>query len=89
MGAWVEYIGIVAAFCTTIAFLPQAIQTIRTRHTDDISLSMYIILIIGLSLWLIYGLAINNIPIILANTFTLLLSGVILFIKVQNEWRRK
>ena len=87
MSELTEYLGMAAAFCTTIAFLPQAIQTIKTRHTDDISLSMYIILNIGLTLWLIYGIQLDMLPIILANSCTLVLSTIILAIKVRNEWK--
>jgi MtN3 and saliva related transmembrane protein len=87
MSEYTEYLGMVAAFCTTVAFLPQAIQTIKTRHTDDISLSMYIILNVGLTLWLIYGIQLDMLPIILANCCTLVLSTIILAIKVRNEWK--
>lgn len=89
MNDYTEYLGMVAAFCTTIAFLPQAIQTIKTKHTDDISLSMYLILNVGLTLWLIYGIQLGMLPIILANSCTLVLSTAILYIKVKNTLMRK
>ncbi|MEJ2054543.1 MAG: SemiSWEET transporter [Calditrichaceae bacterium] len=71
-------VGFTAAVFTTISFLPQAIKTIRTRHTKDLSAGMYSLFVIGITLWFIYGFLINDLPVILANGITLLLSLVIL-----------
>jgi MtN3 and saliva related transmembrane protein len=71
--AYVTAIALGAAFCMTIAFLPQAIKTWRTRSTKDISLGTYLIFAIGIALWLIYGLLLHDIPLIAANGVTLLL----------------
>ena len=77
------YIGFFAAFCTTIAFLPQAIKVYRTKSTKDISLYMFLIFTIGVLSWLIYGLIINDWPVILANAVTLILSFFILIFKLK------
>ena len=79
----IKYIGFFAAFCTTIAFLPQAIKVFKTKSTKDISLYMFIIFTIGVLSWLIYGLTINDMPIILANAVTLILSFFILVYKIK------
>jgi len=79
----ITILGLVAAACTTVSFLPQAIKTIRTRHTKDISLVMYSVLILGLILWLIYGLLLKDLPIILANLFTITFSSIILVMKIK------
>jgi MtN3 and saliva related transmembrane protein len=76
-------IGLIAATLTTIAYLPQAIKIIRTRHTKDLSLLMYIVLTIGIVLWLIYGLMLSILPIILANIVTLTLTSIILALKMK------
>jgi MtN3 and saliva related transmembrane protein len=78
-----KYIGFLAAFCTTIAFLPQAIKVFKTRSTKDISLYMSIIFTTGVFFWLIYGLIISDLPIILANVITLVLSIFILIFKIK------
>lgn len=78
-----EVIGMIAAFLTTIAFLPQAIKVIRTKNTQDLSLSMYSILFAGLLLWLIYGIQIDSLPIMIANGITLILSSIILILKMK------
>ena len=78
-----SYIGFFAAFCTTVAFLPQAIKVYKTRSTKDISLYMFLIFTVGVLSWLIYGLIINDLPVILANAVTLVLSLFILIYKLK------
>lgn len=80
----VEIIGIIAAFCTTLSFLPQAIHTFKTRRTKDISLVMYSIFTVGVFLWLIYGLFLHSAPVIGANAVTLVLAGCILTLKLKH-----
>lgn len=80
---FITILGLVAATCTTIAFLPQAIKAIRTRHTKDLSLRMYALLTTGIVLWLIYGVFKNDLPIILANGVTLVFAATILFLKIK------
>ena len=79
---YIEFIGILAAICTTLAFLPQVIKTWKSKSAKDLSLGMFLIFFTGVALWLIYGLLIYNLPIILANSVTLLLAGSLLFFKV-------
>lgn len=79
----VETIGYVAAFLTTIAFLPQAIQSWRTRDLSGVSLGMYSLFTSGVGLWLIYGLVIEKWPLILANAATFALALSILILKLR------
>ena len=79
----IRYIGFFAAFCTTIAFLPQAIKVFKSKSTKDISLYMFLIFTIGVFSWLIYGFIINDMPVILANAVTLVLSFFILIYKIK------
>jgi MtN3 and saliva related transmembrane protein len=78
-----EIIGSLAATLTTTAFIPQAWQVWRTRHTADISLGMYALFTTGVALWLGYGILLNAWPIIIANFITLLLAGVVLLMKLK------
>jgi len=77
------FIGLAAATCTTISFLPQAIRVIRTKRTRDISLWMYIIFSFGTFLWLTYGFLTKDIPLISANSITFTLSLIILTMKLK------
>jgi len=76
-------IGFVAATLTTSAFLPQVLKIWRSRSTKDISLPMLVTFILGVSLWLIYGLLVNANPIIIANVITLFLNLMILGFKLK------
>ena len=79
----VEILGLAAAFLTTASFIPQAMKVIKTKHTEDLSLSMYSMFFTGVLLWLVYGIIINSVPIILANLITLIFSGIILIMKIK------
>ncbi len=79
----VTFIGLFAAVCTTAAFLPQALKTIRTKKTRDLSLRMYILQAIGNVSWLVFGLLTNNIPIIFADSITSVLVITILILKLK------
>ena len=78
-----EWIGSTAATLTTTAFIPQAWQVWRTRHTADISLGMYALFTLGVAMWLIYGILLESWPIIIANCITLLLAGAVLLMKLK------
>ena len=81
----IENIGFLAAVLTTFSFLPQAMLTLRTRKTDEISLSMYMMLNLGIVCWLLYGLIQDDLAIILANSVTLFFSLPILLVKSSNK----
>ena len=78
-----ELIGYLAASLTTCSFVPQALQTFRTRDVSGTSLGMYSVFTAGVSLWLVYGLALAAWPIVVANAITLALAGTILGMKVR------
>jgi len=80
---YILIIGLVAAAFTTFAFLPQSIKAIRTKHTKDISLPMLIMLLIGITMWVIYGVLIKDIPLISANSISLILMVTMLFLKLK------
>ncbi len=76
------FLGYPAAFLTTIAFVPQAWQSWRTRDLSGISLPMYTLFTTGVALWLGYGIAIGSAPVIVANSVTLLLAALVLWLKI-------
>lgn len=79
----VTVLGLVAAAFTTIAFIPQAIKTARTKSTKDISKGMFTLMSSASLLWLIYGFLISSLPVILANLFLLIFSTIILSYKLR------
>jgi MtN3 and saliva related transmembrane protein len=80
-----DILGFIAATLTTIAFLPQVIKVVREKNTASISLLMYVVFTIGVALWLVYGLLLNNLPMIFSNIITLITSSIILFCKIRNK----
>jgi MtN3 and saliva related transmembrane protein len=76
-------IGMIGASLTTFAFLPQAIKTIRTKNTRDLSLFMFLLSGTGVIMWLIYGILINDLPIIFANVITFFLISTIIVLKIK------
>ena len=79
-----EWLGYIAATLTTLSFVPQAAKTIRSRDTSGISLGMYVIFIVGIGFWFLYGLALGSWPMILANITTFTLAAVILALKLRH-----
>ncbi len=80
-----ELIGFTAATLTTVAFVPQAIKTFRTRDTKSISLGMYVVFTVGVAFWLGYGVLLRSWPMILSNIVTLGLAGGILAMKLRYD----
>jgi MtN3 and saliva related transmembrane protein len=78
-------VGYVAAFLTTVSFLPQVLRVILTKSTRDISQNMYLVLSTGVFLWLVYGFLKSDLPIILANSVTLVFTLIILFLKLREK----
>ncbi len=76
-------IGSVAAFCTTVSYLPQVHKCWKTGSTGDLSLKMILLLATGISLWVVYGLLKGDPVIIGANGFSLLFLATLLFYKVR------
>jgi MtN3 and saliva related transmembrane protein len=82
-------IGYFAAFLTTVAFIPQAYQSWKTRDLSGISLPMYTLFTSGVTLWLVYGFYIDSMPIVIANAITLVLSTIVLTLKSIEVFSKK
>lgn len=80
-------LGLVAASLTTFAFVPQLTRVVRTRSADDLSYGMFGAFSLGVLLWLVYGLLRNDLPVILSNAVTLVLSVAILVLKIRYDRR--
>jgi MtN3 and saliva related transmembrane protein len=82
---YIKIIGLIAAMLTTFSFFPQAVKTIRTKDAKSISLVMYSILVVGITLWMVYGILIKDLPVFLANVVTLVPTLIILYIKIKEK----
>ena len=79
----IEIVGLVAATLTTSSFIPQVYKAFKNKSTKDVSLTMYTVLLIGTILWLIYGINIQSLAVILANSITALLVLTVLILKIK------
>jgi len=79
---YIEALGLLAAFFTTVANIPQAIKVIKTRNVKDLSAATYSMLFVGMVLWVVYGIMKEDLPIILANSIAAALCGLILVMKI-------
>jgi MtN3 and saliva related transmembrane protein len=82
-----QFIGILAGICTSNSLLPQLIKIIKKKEVDDISLFMLLILWSGLGLWVFYGILREDWPIIITNSFSFLLNGIIIVLRIR--YKRK
>ncbi len=78
-------VGTIAATLTTLAFIPQAYHSYKTRDMSGISLPMYTVFTLGVAMWLTYGILKHDWPIIIANIITLALSLMILVLKIKDK----
>lgn len=77
-----DILGLVASVFTTSSFVPQVWRTWKTRDVSGISLPTYLIITIGLALWLIYGILRGDLPLIVANAVMVVLTGAITVMKI-------
>jgi MtN3 and saliva related transmembrane protein len=80
-------IGLVAAFCTTVSYIPQVKKAWQTGSTGDLSLKMLAILATGITLWVVYGFLKSDVVIIAANAVSLLLLASLLVFKLRENAR--
>ena len=81
----IEIVGLVAATLTTAAFVPQVYKTWKTKSVKELSLTMYLVMFMGILLWLTYGILINSFSIILANIVTGLLVLLLIYLKFRHK----
>jgi MtN3 and saliva related transmembrane protein len=80
-----DVLGLVATCFTTSSFIPQVIRTWKTKDVSGISLSTYVIITIGLALWLVYGINKQDLPLIVANSVMVVLTLAISIMKIAFE----
>lgn len=79
----ITHLGLVAGAITTAAGIPQVVRAYRTRQTRDISIWQPVLLNIGMTLWLIYGIALGDTPLIFANAISLLCYSALIVMKLR------
>jgi MtN3 and saliva related transmembrane protein len=78
-------VGYAAAVLTTVAFVPQALKSWKTRDLSGVSLPMYSLFTAGVAMWFVYGVMLGSWPIIIANAITIILASVVLTLKLMHR----
>ncbi len=79
----IEILGLIAGTITSITFLPQVVKIWQTKSAKDLSLMMLLLLMLGVVLWLIYGLVVMSAAIIYTNSMVLFMSLIMLYFKLK------
>jgi MtN3 and saliva related transmembrane protein len=80
-----EIAGIVASFCSALAYFPQVIKTFQQKESvKDLALGAVILPFLASTLWILYGIGLNSKPLIITNLFQFVFSGILLFFKLQS-----
>ncbi|MBI2107690.1 SemiSWEET transporter [Candidatus Woesearchaeota archaeon] len=79
----ISLLGLAAGACTTGSFVPQVIKSLKTKETKDLSFAMLVLVVIGIAMWLAYGIVTRDVPIMSANAVSLVLTVTMLGIKIR------
>ena len=79
----VALLGLAAGTLTTASFVPQLVKVWRSRSAEDISTGMFVTFCAGVVLWLVYGIILEDVAIIAANSVTIFLAAGILVLKIR------
>ncbi|HEX9846738.1 MAG TPA: SemiSWEET family transporter [Candidatus Nitrosotenuis sp.] len=82
-GIWLTLVGSIASVLVSSSFIPQIIKGYRTKRLNDVSYLLMILISIGMSLWIVYGIEKQDMVIVGANTATIALNMILLGMKVR------
>lgn len=80
-----ELCGYIAGICTAIVFLPQSIQTLKTRNVKGLAMSTYVIYNIGMLSWILYGVYLRSLQMIIFNSISFIFSSLILYMIIRQR----
>lgn len=80
---WTSAIGLLAGILTACSLLPQVVKSYRYKKVEDVSLSMLLVLQAGLILWIVYGIKRDDLPIIVTNSFSLLVNITMVILRIR------
>jgi MtN3 and saliva related transmembrane protein len=83
---WKELIGFIGGFLTTMGMVPQVYRLFKLKSAHEISLTFSLSLVIGIALWLVYGILNGLMSVIIWNGIALVLGSGVLYAKMK--WGR-
>ena len=78
-----DLIGYAGGVLSSVSFLPQVIKIWRTRSAEDLSMLTLMLLTCNVSLWLTYGIVINNAPLYITNAVVLAMVLLMVYFKIK------
>jgi MtN3 and saliva related transmembrane protein len=75
---YAQLIGYAAGLFSSVGFMPQMIKGFMTKKVDDVAIWQPILLVVGMMLWLIYGIFLKDLPMILANVFSVACNSIVI-----------
>ncbi|PVW16249.1 SemiSWEET family sugar transporter [Marixanthomonas spongiae] len=79
----VTVLGLLAGLCTTSAVVPQLLKAWKTKRVNDVSPTMFVILMLGVGLWVVYGILKHDLAIILTNGVSFLFNLSMLYVMIR------
>lgn len=83
----VTLLGLTAAGLSVVSFTPQVYKTFKTKKVRDLSLVMWIIFVIGAALWVVYGILVEDLPILITNASVFIMQSFVIWMILR--YRRK
>lgn len=82
---WIELMGHTGSLLSSLTFIPQVYKVWKTRRTQDLSLTMMLIVFTSTIVWVVYGIGLMLWPVIICNSFICLLSLLLIYFKLSFE----
>lgn len=80
---WTPIIGLVAGILTSSSMVPQVVKTIKEKKAEEVSLTMLVVLMLGVATWVVYGVIREDMPIIVTNSFSLLVNMTMIILRLK------
>lgn len=80
---WIQIVGLIAGTLTSSSLIPQLVKTLKEKKAEDVSIGMLLVLMLGVTTWVAYGLLREDLPIIITNSFSLLLNITMLVLRFK------
>lgn len=82
---WTPIIGLVAGILTSSSMVPQVVKTIKEKKAEEVSLTMLVVLMLGVATWVAYGIVREDMPIIVTNTFSLMVNITMIILRLKYQ----
>ncbi len=85
---FIDVLGLVAGICTSSSIVPQLVKTLRTKKAEDVSVSMFVVMLTGNALWVYYGFSKSDMVIVATNFLALALNIAMITLNFRYKERK-